>query len=491
MRQYGWLIFIIMIALIGMISIQAYFSYNDFLAKRSDFEIDVDELFKEAIEEEIDSRKEAYLTYFRRVLSDSSIVKIEARYNEEEEKTYYSLTDIGDDSPYTSMAFSDDNRQITTLDAVNKERTIDLFAELVKTYLERGITYTWTKKTEEVLAEYRKQIGLDSTKLDTFFREKLNKYGINTAFNLIRLENDSIEVNEYNSKEVITNRQATNFAGDSDYMIARFSNPFQDILERIWFTLFASLIIVVLVSFCFFLLLNIIFKQKELARIKDDFIDNITHELQTPIAILAAANEGLTKYNILENKEKTKQYLNISKTEIQRLAKLVDNILLNSIYERESLALPLEEIDIVQLLEDVCQKSEVKFGAQIDISIHKNNPDIVLKSNRLHLRNVLDNLIENAVKYNDQSVAKVDLTILQLEEQTIIKVEDNGIGIPHKYQEKIFDKFFRVPEVSDLQIKGYGIGLYYVKDIVEQLGGTIDLDSSPEGGTTFEITLPR
>jgi two-component system phosphate regulon sensor histidine kinase PhoR len=231
-------------------------------------------------------------------------------------------------------------------------------------------------------------------------------------------------------------------------------------------------------------------KQQRLAALKNEFISNITHELKTPIATVGVAIEALKSFNAIHDPQRTKEYLDISQNELQRLNLLVDKVLKLSMFEKKEIELKYETVNLKELLEEVLASLRLqieKYRAEVSVNCEG---DCMLRADRLHLMSVIFNLLDNALKYSKENpVIKVDLE--EKENDIQMKVADNGIGIAPEYRTKIFDKFFRVPHGDTHNAKGYGLGLSYVAHVVKKHKGVIDVESKEGEGTTFTISLPK
>ncbi|MEO0468268.1 MAG: HAMP domain-containing sensor histidine kinase [Bacteroidota bacterium] len=241
----------------------------------------------------------------------------------------------------------------------------------------------------------------------------------------------------------------------------------------------------------FFLSYRSLQKQKRLNQLKNDFISNVTHELKTPITTVGVAIEALRNFNALQDPAKTEEYLAISKQELNRLSILVDRVLKMSLFDQQEPELKIESLDLQQLSEGILRSMKLqfeKYGAVVETTFE--GEDFDLEGDRGHLTSVLYNLIDNALKYGGDT-PQIQLFIQEKEGQIEIQVMDRGIGIPNAYQDRIFEKFFRVPSGDRHNIKGHGLGLSYVSSVIAQHQGTIDFDSTEGKGTTFTIQLPR
>lgn len=249
-----------------------------------------------------------------------------------------------------------------------------------------------------------------------------------------------------------------------------------------------SFVILLILSFSFWYLIRTLLKQKTLEEMKSDFTNNITHELKTPIAVAYAANDALLNFNQAEEKKKRDQYLRICQEQLQRLSGLVEQILSMSMERRKTFRLHPEEIDLKELIAPLITQHRLKAGKPVEIKLEIKPDPLTIVADRTHFSNILSNLLDNAVKYSPEQ-AEVIIRCRQLEETVTVSVTDRGIGIPLEKQKHIFDKFYRVPTGNLHDVKGYGLGLYYVKTIVEKHGGNISVTSEPGKGSTFTITL--
>ncbi|MEM6320498.1 MAG: HAMP domain-containing sensor histidine kinase [Bacteroidota bacterium] len=263
------------------------------------------------------------------------------------------------------------------------------------------------------------------------------------------------------------------------------------ILGEIWPQLLFSLLLFSLTMLAFYTNYKNLRTQQRLTTLKNDLISNITHELKTPIATVAVAIEALQDFGGLGDPKRTEEYLDISKQELNRLSILVDKVLTTAQFEKTEFPLKKEQIDLKNLVQEVLDSMKLQFqkrGATAHFNVKSN--DFLLMADPVHLTNVVYNLVDNALKYSPVSP---QLSIdLWLELPHIrLAIQDNGLGIAKEYKDKIFDKFFRVPTGDTHTTKGYGLGLNYVKKVIEKHEGSIGVDSQLGKGTKFSIALPR
>lgn len=254
--------------------------------------------------------------------------------------------------------------------------------------------------------------------------------------------------------------------------------------------IFFSVLLLGITIFAFLTLYRNLLAQQKLATIKNEFISNITHELKTPIATVSVAIEAMKNFKVLEDPQKTKEYLDISQNELQRLSLLVDKVLKLSMFEKKEIELKIETVDLRLLVEEVAASMRLqleKHRAKLSI---QSAGDTTVQGDRLHFMSVIFNLLDNALKYS-KADPSIKIDILESGELAELAISDNGIGIPVEYRHKIFEKFFRVPSGNTHNAKGYGLGLSYVAHVVNRHQGHIAVESQPGIGSRFIIKLPR
>ena len=263
-----------------------------------------------------------------------------------------------------------------------------------------------------------------------------------------------------------------------------------DIVHQMAGILITSFVILLILGFSFWFLIRTLLKQKTLEEMKSDFTNNITHELKTPIAVAYAANDALLNFGQADEKAKRDKYLSISQEQLQRLSGLVEQILTMSMEQRKTFRLRPEEITLATLLESLTEQHKLKAQNPIDIDYRVEPANLTVFADRTHFSNILSNLIDNAVKYSPgKAVIRIHCRETADNGKVEISVSDEGTGIAQEKQKHIFDKFYRVPTGNLHNVKGYGLGLYYVKTMIEKHGGTVCVKSEPGHGSTFTITL--
>lgn len=331
---------------------------------------------------------------------------------------------------------------------------------------------------------------LDKLSLDTtFVKSKLDKelllaqLPIRYTINLVK---DSVYASSYLNDRFIT--QVTN--GKRYSLELGYAISF--VLQRMWFEFLMGLLLLSVITATFHYILNNLKEQNRLVAIKNDLISNITHELRTPIFTVSAALEALESFNGLENPERTKEYLSISKNELNRLSILVEKVLHTSLFEQGVLKINCEVFPILPLLQSISNSLQLQLNQEnATLEILPSDTNIQVRADKIHLTNVVFNLIDNALKYKANRPTKIRIEVLNTTTQTQIVVSDNGIGIPKIYLDQIFNKFFRVPQGNQHNVKGYGLGLNYVSNILQQHQGSVTIQSKDGKGSQFTISLPK
>lgn len=292
------------------------------------------------------------------------------------------------------------------------------------------------------------------------------------------------------SDDVITDKVFVGYNTPFAYH-AKFEGTQIYVLKKMQMQIGGSVLLLLLVAGSFIILYRNLLAQQRLAEIKNDFISNITHELKTPIATVGVAIEALRNFNAIQSPEKTKEYLDISAAELQRLSLLVDKVLKLSMFEKQQIELNKEPFDLKELMEENLRIMKLQFEKhKATVSFTASDNSYMVEADKLHMTSVIYNLLDNALKYSGN---KPDIQIAMTmtdEEKIMMHISDNGIGIAPQYQSKIFEKFFRVPTGNKHNIKGYGLGLSYVFEVIKSHKGNIRVESEPDKGSTFIIELP-
>lgn len=340
------------------------------------------------------------------------------------------------------------------------------------------------KRLKSIVISF-KQDTIYYHRLDSLFQNQLKYRNINLNYSLQHLKNKKIVYRTnptINCKNRMHTQATSTFIKPREKLLLLFENPVIQILYRSLGGILLSFLLSCIIIASLFYLLHIIKKQKQLALIKNDLINNITHEFKTPITTASTAIEAIQNFHD-NNPEKSKNYLEISKNQLQKLHKMVEKLLETAILDSEKLILQKESLNLNQLIEKQINKHKIISDKDFYFSC-KN--DIWIEADTFHFENAINNVIDNAVKYGGNTIRiSVKNNLKNIE----ILISDNGKGIPKPHREAIFDKFYRISKGNIHDVKGFGIGLYYTQQIIRKHKGSINLEIK-NNLTIFKILLP-
>ncbi|MEY3237926.1 MAG: hypothetical protein RI883_2027 [Bacteroidota bacterium] len=336
-----------------------------------------------------------------------------------------------------------------------------------------------------------------------FYNQNIHQdfqYGIYDCFtdsivfgNLIKFTKDSLYAPVSDTLTGITSAKLS-WKKDGHYFTVYFPNviskSISDTTPLISPWIYVSIIVLLVLVF-FGYTLTVILRQKRLSEIKTDFINNMTHELKTPIATIALSSEMLLRNDFSNDEEKLKRYAGIIHKENKRLETQVERVLNVAKLDKEHLVLTKELMDIHELLEEAQENvnfNQSEQGVKVELNLKAESGEI--NADPVHITNVIYNLLDNAVKYCE-TIPEIKVSTRTDKKGIVIEFTDNGIGMKREELKMIFDKFYRIPTGNLHNVKGFGLGLYYVRLIIQEHGGTIDVKSQVGKGTTFTIWLPK
>jgi two-component system phosphate regulon sensor histidine kinase PhoR len=328
--------------------------------------------------------------------------------------------------------------------------------------------------------------SLEFTKISKALDKELLRTNIDVAYSFQHFKADTLFA-QFKKDGVsvlpLSAISGTTYLPSGQKMQISFSDPTVLILKRSFVGIFLSVLLMLSVFSCLMFLLQIINRQKKIDEIKNDLISNITHEFKTPITTISTAIEGIKNFNELDDKEKTNRYLDISRQQLEKLEIMVEKLLETASLNTNNLHLNKEEVNIAELIKSTIEKHQMTSEKAICYS--SGNEIINCEIDVFHFENAISNLIDNALKYGGKNCS---ISVVKKANRIEIAVEDDGLGIDKTQGEKIFEQFYRIPKGNIHDVKGFGIGLYYAKKIIEKHGGTLEL--VPNVATTiFKITL--
>lgn len=277
---------------------------------------------------------------------------------------------------------------------------------------------------------------------------------------------------------------------DPLFLHIRFPSERKYIMNSLWPLLLTSgsLMLIIMAAFAF--TVYIIFRQKRISEIKNDFINNMTHELKTPVSTIALACEALNDPDMKGIPGSSDRFVGMIQEENKRLGGLVENVLQSAIVDRGQLKLNKEPGSMNELIQDSVKHIQLaleKRGGTVQMNLSAKQDQVL--GDKVHLQNVLGNLLDNAMKYSPEN-PRIEVRTEDAEEHVKVQISDQGIGIAKEHLKRIFDTLFRVPTGNTHDVKGFGLGLSYVKSVVDKHGGHIEVDSEPGKGSRFTLYIP-
>jgi len=390
--------------------------------------------------------------------------------------------------PYTGIVPQFDAEVNLSDDALDKIRKTNIKIELMN-------------QAFSELAEGQQAImdRLDTAKLRRLLKRQLLEKGITEDFELgIKPgEGELIGVGQLLDSQVLFQEGLqsklfpNDILGNDNFIYVYFPEKSTHVFRQVWLPISSSILFILVIIFCFYYAIRIILKQKALSDIKNDFINNMTHEFKTPLATVSLAVEALQDPELSNQGTFRNRYLGIIREENTRLVEQVEKVLQAAALDRNEFNLKLESIHLPAMLQACMDQFALQVenrGGKLEFIGEMKDPYIV--GDVFHLTHLFNNLLDNANKYSPSN-PKIRLAVKEQGSEVQITLQDQGIGMSRDAVKKIFDKFYRVPTGNVHDVKGFGLGLSYVKTMLEAHHGTIQVQSELGKGSTFTINLPK
>ncbi|HUR67042.1 MAG TPA: HAMP domain-containing sensor histidine kinase [Chitinophagaceae bacterium] len=487
MKRLQWLAILMVVAILGITGFQLFWLKQNYAREERSLAMKTDLAFRETIMQlqvlslDLDSAEWTGLPGKPRVkllMNDKDNMKVRMSPHKQE---IISTIDVVRDKLRDSQRRAGKGEMIISM---NKTNSLNGNGDTLKITKRLGQSHGGRDYVFNML------YGVDSLRdtlkiadINVAYKKSLDEEHLDIPFTIYRLDSTN-EIREPSFNEV-----TVGFANPITYRL-QTGNTFPYLMRQIMQPILFSFLLLGVTILSFVLLYRNLLKQQRLAELKNEFISNITHELKTPIATVGVAIEALKNFNAIQDPQRTKEYLDISGHELQRLSLLVDKVLRLSMFEKKEVELKYEPVDLYELVQEVTASLKLQFEKyHADVRI-THLGDVNLQGDRLHLLSVIFNLLDNALKYGKENpVIQIDLA--GNDSHVVLKVIDNGIGIAPAYKEKIFEKFFRIPHGDTHNAKGYGLGLSYAAQVIKKHKGTIAVESDEGQQTVFTVTLPK
>jgi len=533
-QQLRNIVIVIAIALSGLIGIQIYWITNAIDLERDRISRGASEALNDVVDlverhemlTKIKSHQEAKYLFIEEENSDEtsfppddSLVqyvmsrniervgdKVTVKVEEEngDQKAQKTITYSVNDLPFAKNFEDELSLRMITADSINLEleHSTDPLNEDVQSLRERVNTKKAflgdiVKSLIEVDVNLPIDERIDPLIVDSLLKMALKRHGLSLHYEMGVFDQSGEMVfgpEEHENKLRESTSSARLFPNDviqiPYFLKIYFPNESGYILNSLWALLAVSLVLVVALIWTSYNSIRTIFLQKQNSEIKNDFINNMTHELKTPISTISLACEALSDPELAKIETIKNRYLNIINTENKRLGLLVEEVLQSAVLDKGDFKLKKEEGDLHELLKEVIEKYQIQLkerGGKVELNLDAPNARFEFDKN--HLTNVIYNLLDNAVKYS-KNEPRITISTKLNAGNILLSVKDQGIGISADNLKKIFDRLYRVPTGNVHNVKGFGLGLSYVKIITERHGGTVSVESQLEKGSTFYIELP-
>lgn len=311
--------------------------------------------------------------------------------------------------------------------------------------------------------------------------DKAELVPIGTVSDAVRLKNSGVQAKLF----------PNDILGKDNFLFIFFPEKNSHVIRQVWLPISSSIVFILVIIFCFIYAIQVIIRQKALSDIKNDFINNMTHEFKTPLATVSLAVEALQDPDLSNQDRFRTRYLGIIKDENKRLVSQVEKVLQAAALDKKDFQLNVETLNLTELLESTVDHITLqieKRGGKIDFVNKLRNPQI--EGDAFHLTHIFNNLMDNANKYSGENPV-IRVEAWDETDQFVVTIRDQGIGMSKDAVKKIFDKFYRVPTGNVHDVKGFGLGLSYVKTMLEAHKGEIHVQSEPGKGSTFTVNLPK
>lgn len=499
-RKYHFILVLISVVIAATLAIQIYWNYNNFQESKRELVADL----QNGLDQSVDA-------YYERLLKDNKVgIVVKKTTNDKPEfKEIFKQMDSSrrasgrkgfnlDNLISTNMSeilITQGNINMDSLNALepmkglwsfpnyNIERPNIDALEIERFFSDQqNLKETMSILTAKMVLSI-KEGNMNLSLVDSLLSNNLKDQGINVDYKLYIADTDNKDflLKSLNSNEL---RAKSQLLPNNDALILSFSGLSPNIYRLNLTGIILSALLIAAVVLCLFYLLQIIRKQKALGEMKNDLISNITHEFKTPIATASAALEGVQSFTNSRDLDKTDRYLSMGRDQLIKLNGMVERILETATLDSKELMLQKSSIELNEMIEMVVSKHQNQTSKNISFKTKEKETNIV--ADAFHLENAINNLIDNAVKYGGD---QINILLENHPENVQLTIADSGNELTNKDAKLIFDKFYRVAKGNRHDVKGFGIGLFYTKSIIEKHNGMITATAQPQ--TTFKITLPH
>ncbi|HLK29741.1 MAG TPA: HAMP domain-containing sensor histidine kinase [Puia sp.] len=341
---------------------------------------------------------------------------------------------------------------------------------------------------EEKLQKAFNKYGLGQTKYEFAITSNMNIERMSKNF--MQAFEDSTNKNNLREFQLLQMPGENSFSDADEALILIVPNYRNIVISQMYWKFAGIIFFTLLIIAAFYITVRTLLVQKKLSEIKNDFINNMTHEFKTPLATISLAVDALRNEKVAQDRQKSEYFSSIIKEENKRMNKQVETILQAALMDRQELQLNLQPVHVHEIIQDIADNFKLQLDdkkGRADLQMNAKND--LLEVDEVHFTNLISNLVDNAIKYsNDNLIIKISTH--STKKNLVIRLEDNGIGMNKETQRRIFEKFYRAHTGNVHNVKGFGLGLSYVKTIVDAHFGKIKVESTVGKGTSFTMEFP-
>ncbi|PZU89457.1 MAG: hypothetical protein DI529_04525 [Chryseobacterium sp.] len=470
---------LLIITMLMIVGLQWYFTATHYKTEQELFTQKINENFKKSIEKSFEDHRKESISSLKIYLNDSAKIAISCHWDSVDKKTVFTISDVvrkKRGQHELSMSMEKITQKIEKLTPETKKLFIDQFCQNVENDLKDGKVWYYTMNIGEFLEGTYYKSSLDRTIIKDNYRKILNENLIDEPFSFVpfKTNNNVISTNRINI--------AVYMPQNPVYLQAYFQNPFYFLIHRLSGVLWASFFLFLITILSFGFMFKTLLTQERLHEEKNQLITNIAHELKTPLSAIQLTTEAMKTFELNRNEQDI--YLNSILKNTDDLHKLTTDFLVEARLGKTDLK--YEKTDISILISEILEK----FKNESVVFKFKNEENVTADIDRKIISTAVSNIIDNAIKYNNKAIKSVEINILKNHKKIEITINDNGNGIPNLYKSKIFERFFRIPNDDIHDVKGYGVGLSYVKNAMRIHHGSVEVKNNQPSGTSFVLKFP-
>lgn len=484
-KNYKWVVYFIGITIITTISVQVYWNYREYQINKQNLISRVQLSLDNSVEAYFANLTRSGIITFATIDSinskkkiDTIILKTNSRwgFRKKIDSALQNIATLENQKPLLIKSQRSDQYPFFTSNRMFPKNIDSL---IHKVFISISRDTLDLKKLDSYLVEEFKRNKINVTYALKYHYRNRHFHDDNTAEKTI-----DYKFENFPEKHLKTSSKST-FLPHRSNLELFFTNETAILLRDSFISILLSFLLSISIIASLIYLLKTIYKQKQLAEVKNDFISNITHEFKTPIATISIALEALKNFNALSDKVKSEKYIAIANSQVSKLNLMVEKILETAILNHEELSINKQPVNLIKLIEDVIEKYKI-INLEKTVTFKNSIGNTVLNLDKFHFENALGNIIDNAIKYGG---TKITITLTSTKSHLVLLIKDSGNGIHKSYKEKVFEQFYRIPMGNTHNVKGFGIGLYYTKKIIEKHGGNIHIIYDKNNNTLFKIEL--